>query len=377
MRSSSTLTPEELRAQAVIDAAINGGDVQPEDAALTDFALLIRSARPVPSHSEALAIEERVQRSKVKGRKSRFSSPQIAFAAAAVLLVATVGPFVLSTGSADKAMSSFGDDSADSAAPAIAPATAPEQEFSKKAMDSSESSLGQKAAATGERKVSRQTEMVLATGADDIDSVSDQIISTTDRHSGYVANSSVHTDGESGSATFSLMIPTGEYDSALADLSKLGHVRSRSQSMEDITRDYNAAERSVAARRVQVARLEEQLKGTSGAQRVAIESDLARAKARLASALRNSRVQRTRANYVPMSIQLVADDSAATAGKGAIGKAVHWAGQALTAIAAVLIVVLAVALPFALFAALIWFGWRRAKRGRADRTINAATAQAE
>ena len=226
------------------------------------------------------------------------------------------------------------------------------------------------------REVARETRLTLAADGKDIERLADRVNAIVDKYGGYVAQSNVRGgEGNRGRASFQLMIPAAQYKATLASLSKLAHVRSRSQSSEDITTTVNSAERELKRWTARVNRLEDQLAAAqTEAQRAGLRRQLASAKAALRQATGQVRSNRARVNYVPIALTIVADKTAADKDKGEIAKAFDKAGEILTGIAAVLIVALAVLIPLALILAAVWFGARRWNRARSDRTIDASAA---
>src|SRR5215213_7367521 len=85
-----------------------------------------------------------------------------------------------------------------------------------------------------QRLQERSAALTLAARPRDIEDVADGIVHVTDAAGGFVASSTVSGGGNAG-GTFELRIPTARLQKALADLSRLAHVRERSQSTVDIT----------------------------------------------------------------------------------------------------------------------------------------------
>jgi hypothetical protein len=371
--SSERINETEQHELDVIDAIVRGGgEARPEDAALTDFALLVRNARPVPNHGEAAALDARVQApASARERKQRLIfKPAFAGFCALVLLVGAFGAAYIGSLDGTTALTS---DGGDDAAPASAqPESTDDFAAAEKSALPSESGI---TSAEAPREVARQTRVVLAADGSDIERLSDRVNAIVDRYDGYVASSRVRGgEGNRGRATFALMIPATQYKPALASISKLAHVRSRSQSSEDITTAVNSADRELDRWTARVNRLENQLAAAeTPAQQASLRRQLASANAARRAAARQVRANRARVNYVPIALTIVADKTAENKDKGEIAKAFDKAGTILTGIAAVLIVVLAVLIPLALIASAIWFGLRRFNRARADRAIESAT----
>src|SRR4051812_20404273 len=119
----------------------------------------------------------------------------------------------------------------DAAAPAVPPLAAP----GAAATD----------AAPG-RRVERSTRLELGTTAGRFASVTDGVVRATQRAGGFVASSQLQQAGGGGDATFVLRVPAGRLSAAVADLSRLAHVRSIEQATADLT---GAVDRTTAALR--------------------------------------------------------------------------------------------------------------------------------
>ena len=96
--SSRPIHETELHELDVIDAIVRGGgEARPEDAALTDFALLVRNARPVPNHGEVAALDTRAQNAiaESRPRERMIFKPAFASFCALILVVGVAGIFYL------------------------------------------------------------------------------------------------------------------------------------------------------------------------------------------------------------------------------------------------------------------------------------------
>lgn len=374
----------------VIDAVVRGGGhARPEDAALTDFALLVRNARPVPDHGAAMRLDERVKSAQTVQKSNR---RPLAAALATFALALLVGGATLNSQrdardlrstavSGSTSVEAVPRDSGTVQDPGVQKSLAQDSSNQAKlaTQESAPATIGSRADVAEDRRVARDARLTLATPGAKVERLSDEVVATVDAARGYVADSSVSTgQGGRGRATFRLMLSAATFQQTFSDLSKLAHVRSRSQSTEDITADYNSAQRGIQLWEGRVIRLEEKLKqaGTA-AQKAALTRQLVNAKAALRNAEARNRANLARVKYVPVDLKIVADSTAATADQGTIGKAFSKAREILTNVLAALIVILAVLLPLALVAALATLGYRRFNRTRSDRTIGEAAAQPE
>ena len=227
-------------------------------------------------------------------------------------------------------------------------------------------------ASKGNRDVALEAEITLGTDPDGVQDVANKVVEVTDDHNGIVMDSSV-ADGEEGraGASFSLLIPSGQVESAVADLSGIADLRSRSQELTDITVPTNRAEDAVADSKAKIASLLGELEQTYDEdERAALEqrirwerSDLRRAETRL------NQLER-RADYTPVAVRVetggdsVSDDESSWG----LSDAVDDAGKLLGVAAGVTLLALAVAIPIGivvLIALAINRAWVRRSRHRA------------
>lgn len=357
----------------VIDAVVKGGgESRPDDAALVDFALLVRSVRPVPSFSEGEAIDVRVRGLKKPRRSGGSLRGQLIAACASLFIVMAAVTIGLSeTGGDEKA----DDMSAPAAGSSIAVSrdgkAAPEQSMEKAAAQA----VAPGVSTSSKRDVATNTQITLATEGSEIENVSDDVFAITDRAGGFVQSSEVSGGaGTDGGATFVLMIPSARYDSAIASLSELAHVRSRHQSTEDITATVKRSDKRLQRARTRVTKLERELRAAPDAQRSELRAKLAQARRAEARAERSVARNNLRANFVPVDLTLEASSAAANADKSPLARAVDIAWSALQGIAAVLVIAVAVLAPFAILGAAAW-AWLRQRRRRAAERVLSASAR--
>ncbi len=383
--SKNSQSEQARRELAIVDAVVKGGGhARPEDAELVELALSIRAVRPVLDHGAVTRLDERLAGT-TPSRKRSTLKPALAGLAVCVLL-ATVVTTQLGNENAPSVIDSGGDQVAGSGATVAPDQTerrSPEdlKTFTDESMQKS-ALAAQMAVPRGaqmDRVQAQDATISLATPPDDFETAADQVGQVADRAGGYVQSTSVRVSGSgNGRGNFLLMIPANRLQDALSDLARLGHVRSRSLGAEDITADFNAAERTLAARRARVRSLEREVAAASDeTERAALERQLARARVAEKRATQSVRVMRTRANYVPVNVKLIADKKAADADKGAIAKAFDRAGEILQAMLAVAIVALAFVLPLALAIAIALWIVRLVQRRRAERTLEASANQPE
>ena len=85
------------------------------------------------------------------------------------------------------------------------------------------------------RAVISSATLTLSTSPDKVNTVSDRAIRVVDGLGGYVQTSEVNSSGNSASATLTVKIPSDKLDAGIAQLSKLAHVKARSQQDQDVT----------------------------------------------------------------------------------------------------------------------------------------------
>ncbi|MEA2402817.1 MAG: hypothetical protein QOK00_3220, partial [Thermoleophilaceae bacterium] len=100
-----------------------------------------------------------------------------------------------------------------------------------------------------DRKIERSFSLELDVPLDDMARVADQVTAVTNRHGGFVLDSSVDTGEDGGGGDFSLRIPTERLRPALRDLAEVAPVIRQSQEGRDVTREHvTAKDRLQAAR---------------------------------------------------------------------------------------------------------------------------------
>jgi Domain of unknown function (DUF4349) len=218
--------------------------------------------------------------------------------------------------------------------------------------------------------------LTLAARPRDLDRVADGIIRVTDAAGGYVASSSV-TSGADAEGSFQLRIPTARLQRAVADLSRLAHVRSRTQATQDITAQYvSARERLREALREREGLLRALARATTLNQTQSIRARLRIVNRRIAADRMAVGSVRNRARFADVSVTLVADHRAAGSGSGdshwTPGDALHDAIRVLEVAAGIALVALAIALPLAVLGFLGWLAARAAGRRRRERALDMA-----
>ncbi|HRV61161.1 MAG TPA: DUF4349 domain-containing protein, partial [Solirubrobacterales bacterium] len=225
---------------------------------------------------------------------------------------------------------------------------------------------------SGKRDVARETEITLGTDPDGVQDAANKVIEVTDDHNGIVMKSNV-TDGKEGTAgaTFSLLIPSGQIEATVADLSGIADLKSRSQDLVDITAPTNRAEDNLADSKAKIKSLLGELEVTYDEdERAAIEQKIRfERQEKQYYEIRLNRLER-RADYTPVDLRVeTGGDSASDDGSSSwgLGDAVDDAGKLLGVAAGVTVLALAVAIPIGiviLIALAINRAWVRRSRRR-------------
>ena len=217
--------------------------------------------------------------------------------------------------------------------------------------------------------------LILSTTPDKVKTVSDRAIPAVDALGGFVQTSEVNSSGNSASATLTVKIPAAKLDSGIAQLSKLAHVKARSQQDQDVTDQREALEaavRDARADRAGTARSAEQGHDRCGA--FGLRAQLDRATRRVTRRQRRSTSWTRAVSYATVELAIEGDRSGASLAArgpldpgGRLGDAVRvleGRGRAMIA--------LAVLLPLALVAALAAVAGRVLVRRRRERALDIA-----
>ena len=218
-----------------------------------------------------------------------------------------------------------------------------------------------------DRKVAQTVDLALASEPEKVREVADDVNEVVNRYRGFVVTSSVQSGdaAAAGGAQFDLRIPARNLQGALADLSELAHVRSRSEGTIDVTRDFTSAEDRIEEAAAARSKLLEQLDEADTAAGVAqIRAQLRNVNAQLEAARADLAAARQRVQLVPVTVSIVAEEGADSDGDWSIGDALDDAGRVLSTAAGVVVVAGAVLLPLALVGLLVAL----ALRARNDRS---------
>jgi hypothetical protein len=209
-------------------------------------------------------------------------------------------------------------------------------------------------------------------------SAAQQVFGIVSAAGGVVQSSSV-SSGEGASASFDLRIPAGSVSRTVARLTRLGHVRSESDSTLDVTKSYTSLSTRIADAKAERNSLLRQLaKAVTQNQTDSIKARLHTVEGRIASLQRIQQALRTRTDYARVSLELVPQHrgSVVPVHHGGSGftpsRALHDAGHVLARTGAVAVLVLAVAVPVGVLLLLGWLASRPFARRRREHALDLA-----
>jgi Domain of unknown function (DUF4349) len=376
-----------------IDDALDTGtptEADPGAREIQELALMLRADSPEPTDAYSEWLDRRVEQGFPKRSSSKppWWRPFVQPVAAVLLIaVAVAGVGLLArglSGSRDAASGGSSGGIAESGAgasaggaePAIATPKAPDGALSR----SSGSFAGLSptppsgrgfAPGRSDRKIERSFALELETPVDQMQRVADQVTAVTNRHGGFVLNSSVSTGDDSSGGDFNLRIPVTELRPALRDLAALADVRSQSQTGRDVTPEYvTARDRLRAARAERKSLLRRLEAAATDAEAEAIRRRLDIVAGEINALRGRLHGLRLRTDYAVVTVSLQAKDGdQGGASGGSFDDAMHDAGDILVGTAGILVRVLAVALPLALIALLGWAITRVLQRRRRESAL--------
>jgi hypothetical protein len=222
-----------------------------------------------------------------------------------------------------------------------------------------------------ERRIERSAELTLAAPEDELDRVADSIVGVTDRHEGFVLRSSVSTgDDSEGGGTFDLRIPAASLQEALRDLSKLGHVRARSQSGRDVTPAFvSSRDRLSAARAERRSLLRRLAAADSDRAAEAIRRRLDAVSLRIDRLRRELGALRERTDYVAVAVTLEAEGDDGGAATGGTREALDDSLGLLAGSLNLALRALGVLIPVGIVAGLGWLGGTMLRRRRREAAL--------
>lgn len=261
-----------------------------------------------------------------------------------------------------------------SAAPVVSGRAAPAVESTKptSAAAAPSAAVGALAEdASSARVQQRAASITLAPKPEGVQSVADQVAQLATRDGGFVQSSQVRLQhGGGGEANLQLSLPSARLSAALAELAGLAPTRAQSQSLQDITGEYDVARAKLADA---VAERQALLRALAKA---STQGEIESLHARLS--LAGGAITRTRRALQSVSRRgsnsavevTVLGDVDATGGDSTLSRALHDASDVLKVALAVLIVALAVLVPLAVLAALLTLALRASRRRLRERALS-------
>jgi hypothetical protein len=379
------LTPEMARELTALDAALAGEPVDDDLGALGELAVALRDDRLAPTTGFAERLDRKVEKgfpseTPTKQRLARIRVAPLALGGAAsifIALAALLSSGVLSGGGGN-------DRGAPRPVPVSVPQTAAQERQAGSAAQgsgpavtaapalppASAAPLSKRAAG---RKVERAASIALAAPPRDIEDVADGAIRVTDRYGGYVMSSSVSSgEHQTAGATLDLRIPASQLQPAIADLSRLAHVRSRTQSSSDITAQFGGPRRRLAnALSERKALLRQLARAATPNETASIKARLRLADRRIDRARRALRRLDARVGLAAVGVTVEASAGDQGSGTWTPGDALRDALSVLGAVVGGLIIALAVAVPLALAAIAVLAARRSFLRHARERALDA------
>jgi hypothetical protein len=359
--------PEAAELEAV-DAALAGRAVHPDHAELAELALLLRDERPEPAPAWAAQLDRRVEaRFPARPRKRRDWTwlRNVAPAIALLLIILPIGLIA--------ALAPLGTDDSDSGGGVSASGGA---EAGGGSMAAPEASMDRSgggllgADTRRERNVERSAELTLAAPRRTLDRVASRIPDVAADLGGYVARSSVSSEG---GGDFRLRVPTRQLDEAVQRLSRLGRVRNVSRNSLDITATVVSARARLTDARAERESLLRQLAAADTVN----ETESIRARLDIVSreiaAARNSLQRvRNRANFADLGITLVPMSGDDDEGAWTPGDAFDDGLRVLEVVAGIAVLALAILVPLLAVWLLAWLAHRAVARRRRERSLDLA-----
>jgi hypothetical protein len=250
------------------------------------------------------------------------------------------------------------------------------------------------AAAPPGRHVSQTANLTLSTDPDKVRNIASSVTAIVNSYHGLVISSRITSgNGSPGGqpgpvplgapeplpfsagalgADFQLRIPATQVDSALNDLSGLGLVVSRTQGTQDITGRFASAHDRIKSLTSERDQLIKQLSAPFITQDAidAINARLRAVRAQLENAQGELNHLKQRVAMVPVHVSVVAKGSGGGDDGFDLGDAAHDAGRVLVVGAGVALVSLAVIVPLALIAALVWLATSAVRRRRREQALD-------
>jgi hypothetical protein len=353
-----------------IEAALADGRASaddPRERELQELALALRADSPEPRPEFARDLDRRVSDGFGKPPRAGWTLPAAlrrgwmpALAgAAALVLVAVV------------ALSSLGGGDGQGGKPIAASAPKTVTEPSPRGFGTMDQIAPPEASTLATaRRVERSAQITISTSRDKLQDAADSVGTVAQSHGGFVLSSHVSTgdEGEPG-GSFVLRVPAKELEATLADLSKLGHLRARSESGQDMTAPYRSVQDRLGKDLVERHTLRLRLRHAKGAKADSIRARIAQLNAEIDNLSGRMHGLQRRTLYSTVTVTLEQDRGGAGAGGGGTGAAWHDALHTLEALLNFFVRAMGVLLPLGLVAGLAGLGTRALRRRRREAAL--------
>ncbi len=209
----------------------------------------------------------------------------------------------------------------------------------------------------------------LGGGSEGVQVIADRVGELAVAAGGFVESSKVELQhGSVGEATLTLKLPSAKLAGVLARLQRLAPVRAESQSLQDLSGQYNAVGgRLAAARAERSALLRALAKAETAAALESLHQRIAQADGAIAADEREQASISHTASQAQVEVSVLGETAHASGGL-TLGRGLDDAGHILVVALAVALIALAVLVPLALLLGALTIGvrgWRRQQRERA------------
>jgi hypothetical protein len=212
----------------------------------------------------------------------------------------------------------------------------------------------------------------LAAGSEGVQAVADRVGALTVEAGGFVESSKVELQrGAAGEASLTLKLPSAKLAAVLARLQRLAPVRAETQSLQDLSGQYDAVgARLSAARAERDALLRALAKAETAPALESLHQRIAQADGTIAAAEREqARISHT-ASQAQVEVTVLSEAPHASTGL-TLGNGLSDAGHVLATALAVALIALAVLIPLGLILAVLLAGARGLRRQRRERALDA------
>jgi hypothetical protein len=224
---------------------------------------------------------------------------------------------------------------------------------------------------TDGRIVDATARMTLGAEPDEVQEVANGVVEVADSHDGVVLNSQVTSDQAGARASFELEIPFKELDAALADLSGLADVISRTEAGEDITARAVRARKDLAQTLDQIRKARiELIKADTREERLVIKSQISSLEATADAQEAELNGVKREGRFATVNVEVTSNGPASSDDGWSLGDAFDDAGRVLEVIAGIGLITLAILLPLSLLAALAAFAIIRSRRRGREQALD-------